>query len=225
MEQRLLLNRKTPVVSYTLAILSVLIFLADAACEYLIYGIPLLTVWGVKENTLILVYRQWWRLFTPMFLHSGVMHLVCNMAGLVIWGRQCEALLGRARFLLVYCLAGVMGSAASLCLSSAMSVGASGAIFGLFGALLMFRRNHREIFNRVFGTSVALILIVNLLNGFITPNIDNFGHLGGLLGGWLACGATGFYGQKGQGRARLAFALGFVFALAVLIVGAYLRFF
>ena len=104
-----------------------------------------------------------------------------------------------------------------------MSVGASGAIFGLFGALLMFRRNYREIFNRVFGTSVAVILIVNLINGFITPNVDNFGHLGGLLGGWMACGATGFYGQKGGGRAHAVFSAGFVLAFLGLIALAKVR--
>lgn len=209
--------------TYALAVLNVLVFAADAICQYFIFGVPALTLLGAKVNGLILIYHQWWRLFTPMFLHSGMTHLICNLAALVIWGRQCEALLGKARFLIVYFASGLMGSAASLCFSSAMSVGASGAIFGLFGALLVFRKHYREIFNAVFGASVVVIIVINLVNGLITPNIDNFGHIGGLIGGWLACGATGFYGQRDHGGVRAGFAVGFCLLAAGLIGAAYFR--
>lgn len=191
-------NRKKPVVTWALIILSVAVFALDEVSSW-IFGAPLLTLYGAKVNEAILA-GQLWRFVTPLFLHGGITHLVCNMFALYVWGRQLEALLGRGKYLLVYFGAGILGCAASFSLSSAWSVGASGAIFGLFGALLCLRRDYRALFNMAFGVQVLIIIAFNVVNGFLSPGIDNFGHLGGLAGGYLITSFTGFYNKKTRGR-------------------------
>lgn len=203
---RLYINRSRPVVTYVLAALNVLAYAADAASEY-VWGYPVLTYYGAKINALIAVFGQWWRLASPMFLHGSLSHIALNTVALVIWGRQAEALLGRGKYIAVYLASGVMGAACSFAFSPAASVGASGAIFGLFGALLALRSTHREIFNRVFGVQVLLIIGINVVNGFITPGIDNFAHIGGLMGGYAACCATGFYRAAPRRGRRVIFIL------------------
>ncbi|MGI5898960.1 MAG: rhomboid family intramembrane serine protease [Christensenellales bacterium] len=204
---RLYINRKTPLVTYILVAVTVLVFLADQALK-LVIGYPLLTLLGAKLNSAIIA-GQWWRLVTPMFLHADFFHILFNMFALVIWGRQLEALMGRARYIAVYFLSGILGCMASFAFSNSLSVGASGAVFGLFGALLYFRREHREIFNAVFGVQVLVIIGINIANGFLVANIDNFGHLGGLAGGFIACGITGFYGQRQSAVVRYGCLLGY----------------
>ncbi|MBE5760799.1 MAG: rhomboid family intramembrane serine protease [Clostridiales bacterium] len=213
-KKRLYINRNTPIVTYILIALCVLVYILDAISE-LFLGTPMLTLLGAKINYYIFLGNQYHRLFTPMFLHSGIMHIFFNMFALFAWGRQLEALLGRARYLFVYIASGVLGCCCSYAFSSATSVGASGAIFGLFGALLYFRKDYKEVFNTFFGVQVLIIIAINILNGFIAADIDNFGHIGGLIGGFIACGITGFYGQKQRPMIRIAFSA----ILAVLVLG------
>jgi rhomboid protease GluP len=217
--QRLYINRKIPLVTYVLAAVTVLVFLADQVLR-LITGYPLLTLMGAKLNSAIIA-GQWWRLVTPMFLHADFFHILFNMFALVIWGRQLEALMGRTRYAAIYFLSGILGCAASFAFSNSLSVGASGAIFGLFGALLYFRRQHREIFNAVFGVQVLVIIGINIANGFLVPNIDNFGHLGGMAGGFIACGITGFFGQRQNPIIRYGCLLGYSVLLLGLIALRY----
>jgi rhomboid protease GluP len=130
---------------------------------------------------------EWWRLVTSMFLHGGVLHLVANMVGLVFVSVFLEPLLGRGRFILAYLLAGVAGSLASILWHPAtVSVGASGAIFGLYGlflTLLLAKVFPRET-NRAFLVSTALFVGYNLLMG-MGRGIDNAAHIGGLVMGLL----------------------------------------
>jgi rhomboid protease GluP len=88
-----------------------------------------------------------------------------------------------------------MGSLFSYILSPNPAVGASGAIFGLMGALIYFRRCRRSTFQRVFGPGLFIIIGINLFLGFIQPGIDNWGHIGGLIGGFLVGSAVGLYGE------------------------------
>ena len=193
-QPRLQLNRAKPVVTYAIIALNVLVFALDYLSS-LLYGGELLTVLGAKVNSLILA-GQYWRLVTPMFLHANFLHLMCNCFAIYIWGRNVEALLGKARYLAVYFASGIIGCAVSFAASPALSVGSSGAIFGLFGALLAFRKRDRALFNAVFGVQVLAIVVINLVNGFISPGIDNWGHIGGLLGGYVAGLAAGGYRDR-----------------------------
>ncbi|WP_216830008.1 rhomboid family protein [Alkalihalobacterium elongatum] len=140
---------------------------------------------GAKYNPLIEA-GEYWRLFTAMFLHIGFLHFFMNSLALFYLGSAVERIYGSWRFLLIYIIAGLFGSIASFAFNDQVAAGASGAIFGCFGALLYFGINHRKLFFRTMGMSVIVILIINLSLGFLVPMIDNGAHIGGLVGGFLA---------------------------------------
>ncbi|MED4827872.1 rhomboid family intramembrane serine protease [Bacillus atrophaeus] len=149
-----------------------------------------LVAFGAKENSLIAA-GEWWRLVTPIVLHIGLAHLAFNTFALWSIGTAVEKIYGSGRFLLIYLLAGVTGSIASFVFSPYPSAGASGAIFGCLGALLYLAVSNRKLFLKTIGTNIIVIIIINLGFGFAVSNIDNSGHIGGLIGGFLAAGALG----------------------------------
>jgi rhomboid protease GluP len=141
---------------------------------------------GLKIN-LAIAQGQLWRLITPMFLHGSILHIAFNMYALYIFGPGLERYFGRARFLALYGLSGFAGNVASMMFSAANSLGSSTAIFGLLGAQGVFVYQNRELLGK--GARRALnniisIAAVNLLIG-LSPQIDNWGHIGGLIGGSL----------------------------------------
>jgi len=141
---------------------------------------------GAKDNDLIL-RGQYWRFITPIFLHANLLHVSLNMLNFVVLGVFLERLVGHLRFLLIYLVTGVISIIASFYfIPQEISVGASGAIFGLVGAYSIFVLTHRRAFRR--GGIPALLWLVfvivgNLSIGFFVPNVDNYAHLGGLLSG------------------------------------------
>lgn len=147
-----------------------------------------LIAFGAKENALIL-QGQYWRFVTPIFLHANALHVGLNMLNLVVLGVFLERLAGHYRFLLIYLVTGVISIITSFYFSpQEISVGASGAIFGLVGAYSVFVLVHRRAFSRGGLPALlwlVLIIGVNLGFGFIIPNVDNYAHVGGLLSGCL----------------------------------------
>jgi membrane associated rhomboid family serine protease len=142
---------------------------------------------------------EWWRLLSAAFLHYGPVHLAMNMLVLYLFGPALEAVLGPARFLLLYLTAGLAGSAGALVMSpESPTVGASGAIYGLFGAILLLERQGTY----VFGGSVLPLLIINIAITFVVPGISIGGHLGGLAGGALAILVLSRFGQRRVAYAR-----------------------
>jgi len=137
-----------------------------------------------------------WRLFTSMFLHIGIIHLVCNMYSLWILGKELETFLGKFKFLIVYLGSGFIGSLLSVVVHSSVSAGASGAIFGLMGSLLYFGYHYRLYLGSVIKTQIIPIILLNLLIGFTLSGIDNFAHIGGLIGGYLFTCALGVPGKS-----------------------------
>ena len=147
---------------------------------------------------------EWWRLLTPMVLHGHLLHIFFNSYVLYIYGPPVEEAFGTPRFVAVYVVTGFLASAASYMFSSCqiLGVGASGAIFGVVGALVVFLYNRRtSTFTGQYLQGILLFIGVNLALGFIIPGIDNFAHLGGLAGGLLA-GAGLDQGGKGSGASR-----------------------
>jgi len=131
---------------------------------------------------------DYWRLFTAMFLHVGLTHLAFNGFGLFIFGQQVEKFYGPYRFGVIYILAGLAGSVASFALNdTAVGAGASGAIFGILGALVAFFVIHRDKlgeFGRQSLTGFLILAAINLFIGFSIPNVDNFAHMGGFAAGF-----------------------------------------
>ncbi|MBU9724213.1 MULTISPECIES: rhomboid family intramembrane serine protease [Bacillaceae] len=140
---------------------------------------------GAKFNPFILE-GEWWRFFSAMFLHIGIFHLLMNSLALFYLGGAVERIYGSARFFFIYFLAGFVGSVASFAFNEHVSAGASGAIFGCFGALLFFGVKHPRLFFRTMGMNVIVILLINLVFGLTVPMVDNGAHMGGLVGGFLA---------------------------------------
>jgi membrane associated rhomboid family serine protease len=157
---------------------------------------------------------EWWRLLTAAFLHANLIHLGMNMLGLWWFGAPVEAALGRMRFLLVYLVSGLAGSAGALLATpNAITVGASGALFGILGAALVLERGGTY----VFGGGAMGVIILNLAFTFLVPGISIGGHIGGLLGGALCALALSRFGRGHAVYGRLG-AAGVAGVLAVAAV-------
>lgn len=141
--------------------------------------------YGAKYNPLI-QEGEWWRFITPIFLHIGIIHLLLNTLALYYVGMATEKMYGSLRFLFIYLFAGITGSLASFAFNSSISAGASGAIFGCFGALLYLVVIDKQLFFRTIGPNIIVMILLNLVIGFSLSNVDNSGHIGGLIGGFLA---------------------------------------
>jgi len=164
--------------------ISVLVFVADylTGQRILLWGAVSHGVWA----------GEWQRLLAPHFIHSGLSHIAFNMYALYVFGRLVEGMIGTARFLIVYFVGGIIGFYASLLMRpEGLAVGASAAIFSLMGFALHYRL--RRLPKRWLGidSSFAQILGLNLVIGFTVPNVDQFAHLGGLIGGAIAGSLVG----------------------------------
>ncbi|MFC4320768.1 rhomboid family intramembrane serine protease [Litchfieldia salsa] len=177
-----------------------------------------LITFGAKDNYLLL-QGEWWRFFTPIILHIGFFHLVMNTLALYFLGSAVEKIYGRTKFLVLYLVAGFAGTLASFVFSPAISAGASGAIFGCFGALLFFGVIHPSLFFRTMGSNVIVVIGINLLIGFIFPVVDNAGHIGGLIGGFIASSFLHLPGQKKYLQRTISFLLAAALLIAMLYVG------
>lgn len=184
-----LFKPKTPVVTYTLIAINILIFLLGIIFNMQDALINLFANYGplVTEN------HQYYRLFTSMFMHANFLHIAFNMYALYLLGSQAEGFFGKTKFLTIYLLSGLSGSLLSILLNQgAVSVGASGAIFGILGALLYFGFNYRVYLGNTLIKEILPIILINLAFGFAITGVDNYAHIGGLVGGLTTAMATGF---------------------------------
>ncbi|MDX6407108.1 MAG: hypothetical protein QOE13_179 [Gaiellaceae bacterium] len=166
---------------------------------------------------------DWWRLLTAAFLHGGPFHLLLNMLGLYWFGSLLERRIGAGRYLLLYVVSGLAGSAGALVVSpNSATVGASGAIFGILGAGLVMEQQR----DYVFGGSALGVIVANLVLTFAwSGNISVGGHIGGLIGGAAATLALSRFGRghAAYGRAGLLGVAGIVAVGIVSIAVAYWR--
>ncbi|MFE8695442.1 rhomboid family intramembrane serine protease [Cytobacillus sp. FJAT-53684] len=193
-QEKAIFNQGKPFFTYLFIIIQVAVFLF-LEWKGSSTDTSTLIKYGAKFNPLILE-GEWWRFFTPVFLHIGLMHLLMNTLSLFYLGTAVERIYGRGRFLLIYLIAGFGGSLASFIFSPTLSAGASGAIFGCFGALLYFGVIYPKLFFRTMGFNIIIVLGINLVFGFSMPGIDNAGHMGGLVAGFLATGIVHFPKKK-----------------------------
>lgn len=163
----------------------------------------LLTLQGMTEDGMFLLEHgamyvprviqdgEYYRFFTSLFLHFGFEHLMNNMVTLVLIGWNLESEIGKVKFLLIYILSGLGGNFLSawyevLKDDYSISAGASGAIFGVIGALLYVTMRNRGRIGEVSGRRLALMIIISLYYGFTSSGVDNLAHIGGLVTGFAA---------------------------------------
>ncbi|MBZ6010652.1 rhomboid family intramembrane serine protease [Leuconostoc gelidum] len=185
----------------------------------------LLVAFGAKWGPYIKVYDQYWRLVTPIFLHAGVMHILTNMLTLWFIGPIAEETFGSRKFLGLYLFGGIVGNIMSYLFAPlTVSVGASSALFGMFGGLILyavqFKHDPRI---RAQGTMMGLFVVLNLMSGFFSTGIDMWGHIGGLIGGMMFAVMFGFYGRSGKypmaWRLTMAVVTVLILALALIAKG------
>ena len=191
-------TNKSSFVTYTIIIICVILF-------GLMY---ILGNGSMDENTLIAFGAnlgsftksgEYFRLITCAFLHIGVVHLLFNMYALYVLGPQVESFFGKFKFTLIYLLSAVSASILSLIFNdNVISAGASGAIFGLLGALLYFGYYYRVYLGNVLKSQIVPIVLINLLFGFVVQGVDNAAHIGGLIGGILTSMALGAPDKKNK---------------------------
>jgi rhomboid protease GluP len=185
--------------SWVLLGINILVYLATLVLSFIVLhftGLPntnifnpvsgVLQLMGWKEN--VLIYQgQYWRFITAMFLHGGLLHILFNGFALYVLGPEAERIYGTGRFVALYFVSGIAGGVASYAFSPHPSVGASGAIFGLIGGLAVFFYTSRDILGEIGRRqlqNMLSIIVINILIGLSAGGvIDNFAHLGGLVGG------------------------------------------
>ena len=160
--------------------------------NFINFEAPVLAKFGAN-NLILFKSGEFWRLLSCAFLHVGLIHLIINMYSLSIIGSQVETFIGKWKFVFIYLVSAITASLMSLIFldSNIVSVGASGAIFGLMGALLYFGYHYRLYLSDAIKTQIIPLIIINLFIGFTFTGIDNAAHIGGLIGGYLASMAIG----------------------------------
>ncbi|MBQ3435918.1 MAG: rhomboid family intramembrane serine protease [Bacilli bacterium] len=182
-------KQKVPVITYILMAINVILYVFPYLLGNYDYALSLLAL----HHDSVVNGGEYYRLFTAMFMHAGIFHLLFNMYALYVIGTQLESFIGKIRYTLIYLFGGICSALLSLAFLSdnAISIGASGAIFGLMGALLYFGYHYRVYLGNVVRSQIIPLIVLNLVLGFLVPGIDNAAHIGGLIGGFLALMALG----------------------------------
>jgi len=185
-------STKKPIITYALMTICIVMFLIT-------YGgndVNKLLFFGANYGPLV-KSGEVWRLISSMFLHAGIIHILFNMYSLYIVGPRLEDFYGKWKYLVIYLLSGISGGLLSVGFNdNVLTVGASGAIFGLFGALLYFGYNYRGYIGAIIRSQILPIVIYNLFLGFFISGIDICGHIGGLIGGIMVANMLGTIENK-----------------------------
>ena len=180
-------KQKIPVITYILIAINIVAY---------VFGIfftnydAYISVFGIHGDSIRA--GQIYRLLTGIFIHSGITHIAFNCYALYVIGSQLESFFGKWKYTIIYLFSGLIGGLFSMTFGgNYISVGASGAIFGLMGSLLYFGYHYRVYLGNVVKSQILPLVLTNLLIGFIVPGIDNYAHIGGLIGGALITIALG----------------------------------
>lgn len=187
-------------------------------------NIETLIQYGAKVNEFIYI-GEWWRLITPMFLHIGFTHLVLNSLIVYFLGVELEMIIGHFRFFILYLLSGILGNLASFALNTSVSAGASTAIFGMFASTIVLAKlypYHTGI--QQLSRNYLTLIVLNVLMGIFSTTVDNAGHIGGLLGGYLIMYALSSKNAvNNPKRKRMIYAVGYLTVFVLLFLIGYYR--
>lgn len=172
---------KYPVVTYSLIALNVILYFIP-----LLFGAHDYEVYNFGLHYSLVTSGEFYRLITSAFIHGSIFHLLCNCYALYVIGSQLESFLGKTKYLVVYFVSALCGNLMSIVfMRESFSIGASGAIFGLMGSLVYFGYHYRVYLGNIIKSQIIPLICLNLILGFSLTGVDNFAHIGGLIGGFL----------------------------------------
>ena len=180
-----ILEPKTPIVTFIILGILALIYVFGQTVD----ANEFVYRFGLQRT--FVQYGDIYRLLTGTFIHIDLLHFICNGYALYAVGSMVEGYFGKNKYITIYLVSAITGSLLSIAMSDGFSIGASGAIFGLLGSLLYFGYHYRVYFGGVILGRIIPVIILNLAIGFSSPTIDNFAHIGGLIGGFLISKALG----------------------------------
>lgn len=186
------IRAKVPACTFILVATNILVLILMYHQGYAQMPMMVAARFGAIVPSLIWDAGEYYRLLTAMFIHFGWTHLFFNVAGMLIFGTRIERYYGKGAFLAIYFISGLAASAASLLLTQGFSAGASGAVYGLLGAAFVYTRYTKRTMDIINNQVILIYIVLGLGMGFIVPNIDYFGHIGGLIAGIL----TGYAALK-----------------------------
>lgn len=170
-------SKKTPYITYILIFINILFYVLSIISNSFYNSMVL--------NPSKILNGEYYRLLSCIFMHGGIIHLLCNMYCLYVIGPQVESFFGKIKYIVIYLLSGIIGSLMSLSITNSISLGASGAIFGLLGSILYFGYHYRVYLSQAIKSQIIPIIVLNLFLGFMLNGVDNAAHIGGLIGGVL----------------------------------------
>ncbi len=214
MENDNIFQKKKIVLTYVIMGILTLIFL------FSVFGYDEWLVFHLATNGPFIRNGELYRLLSGAFIHIDMMHLFCNCYSLYVVGSQIENFYGKKKFSIIYIFSALCGSLLSIAMHDTYSIGASGAIFGLLGAYAYFGYHYRVYFGSVILGRVIPVIITNLAIGFMIKGVDNFAHIGGLIGGFLISKALGINSKdkksdKINGLIMTAIYIGFLVVLGI----------
>ncbi|WP_415874185.1 rhomboid family intramembrane serine protease [Clostridium sp.] len=179
-------KRKSSKITIALIVINVIMYgiTAFLSGNILDSDVRVLLYLGANESSLV-SSGEYYRLFVSMFLHGGLLHLVLNMYALNALGPAVERAYGKIKYIIIYIFGGLAASISSCLFSNGVSIGASGAIFALLGAVLVLALKSKSRGSRMMLKEILSVVGINIFIGIALPNIDNFAHIGGLIGGSL----------------------------------------
>ncbi len=189
-------SKKRPIITYALIISNIIMFIMTILAGGNLFNVDagLLYDFGglVRYDNMSSPFELY-RLITSMFLHGSIIHIGFNLYALYILGPQLESFFGKAKFLIIYLLSGIIGGLTSMIFQgvNVVGIGASGAIFGLLGAFIFFGYHYRVYFGSVIRSQIIPLLVLNLIIGVVSSGIDLAAHVGGFAGGYLVAKAVG----------------------------------
>ncbi len=183
-------SKKTPYITYGLLIVNTIVFLLTVIMSGSVLNFKpslLYKLGGLVNYNNMNSPIDMYRLVTSAFLHGGILHFIFNMYALYVIGPQIESFFGKIKYLIIYIGSALIGNLLSMLFlpNGVVSVGASGAIFGLFGSLLYFGYHYRVYLSGVIKSQIIPLIAINLFIGFMASGINNIAHIGGLIGGVL----------------------------------------
>ena len=213
MENDKILEPKKPIMTYILLGMIVIVFLLRFFID------PNELVYWLGNQRDLVKMGEYYRLITCAFVHIDIVHLMCNMYALYSIGSLAESYYGKIKFTLIYFVSAITGSLLSIIMSDTFSIGASGAIFGLLGCLLYFGYHYRVYFGSVLLNKIVPVIVLNLFIGFMIQGIDNFAHIGGLVGGFLISKAVGINSRDKKSDKINGIILSIIFIAFLIFLG------